>query len=176
MKFISKNSNLRIILEPGLQAQPLSGIPARPTIFVKFNMGLAEINEEEIIKKMLSHSGFNTDFIAVDDKGDDPFAYRREETEPSHYITEMKYGHAEKSMSSAKKPKLSPELIKMINDLANERVKEMLPSAIEGVIKQFNEKNKPVEASESLEIEDPKKEEMRARMAKAREAKKTEKV
>jgi len=28
MKFISKNTNLRIILKPGLPAQPVLGIPA----------------------------------------------------------------------------------------------------------------------------------------------------
>jgi|ERR1035437_958334 hypothetical protein len=138
MKFISKNSNLRIVLRPGLPAAPLAGRDAMPGIYVKFQDGIAEVKDEEYIKMMLRHPAFNSDFIAPDN-GIDPFAHRRSEIEPAHVIQEMKYGTVVGVQSSAKRAPLSPEMKKMINDLAEARMKEILPSAIEHAVKQMAE-------------------------------------
>lgn len=162
MKFVAKNSNLRIILEPGIPASHITGTPAKPTIFVKFNNGVAEVKDKVLIDKMVAHPGYNTDYIAVDDEGNDPFAYRREEMEPIHHISEIKYGHAEKAVTSPRKAKLTPELQKMINDLAMEKVKELLPSAIESVLKGYAAEKQdvgttsaaPIEVTEEDEVED----------------------
>ena len=135
MKFISRNANLRIILKPGMPAQPVLGIPAVWSVSVKFQDGLAEIKDEKIIEKMLTHTGYNTDFIVVDEDGNDPFANTRDEIEPGHVLSEIKYGHVERSVGSPKNAKMTPEmqsvLTAMANDMANKKIKEMLPSLIE---------------------------------------------
>lgn len=141
MKFISKNSNLRIILKPGIPAQPVLGIPAVWSVSVKFQDGLAEVKDQKIIDKMLTHTGYNTDFIAVDDNGNDPFASQREEIEPGHVITEIKYGHVEKSVGTPKKVKIPAEMqaaiSEMANEMANKRMKELLPSLLEDTLKKM---------------------------------------
>ncbi len=81
---------------------------------------------------MLLHSGYNTDFIAVEEVGAaDPYASNRQEIEPAHVITEIKYGHAEGRAGSAKKVKLTPEMSAYLNQIANEmankRIMEVLP-------------------------------------------------
>lgn len=160
MKFVSKNSNLRIILEPGLAAQPISGMPAKPTIFVKFTDGVAEVKEATLIEKMRNHPGFETDFIAVGDDGEDPFKYNREEVEPAHTITEMKYGTAVARQSSVKSPKLSPELTKMLNERAMEMVRDMLPGAVEAVLKGYAAKQVTEDADSEKTFEDAASEEL----------------
>lgn len=151
MKFISKNSNLRIVLRPGLQASPLAGRDAVPGIYVKFQDGVAIVNDEEHVAMMLKHPGFNVDFISPDEDKD-PYAHRRSEIEPGHVIQEMRYGHVEGVKSSAKKVPLSPEMAKLINDLAEKRVKEILPSAIEIAIKAMAKVSK----EDSVEIKEEK--------------------
>ena len=141
MKFISKNSNLRIILKPGLPAQPVLGIPAQWSVSVKFQDGIAEVKDQKIIDKMLTHMGFNSDYIAVDDNGNDPFAFNRVEAEPAHVITEIKYGHAERSIGTPKKFKVDPEMQKaiaeMANEIANKRMKEMLPALLKETLESM---------------------------------------
>lgn len=136
MKFISKNSNLRIILEPGLPANALAGTAAKPTVFVRFNSGIAEVKEPDLIKKMVAHDGFNSDFIAVDENGADPFAHQREEIEPAHFISDPTDRKGQ--VLASKKPlKVSKEMDKLINDEVNARINKMLPGAIDQVLKQY---------------------------------------
>lgn len=90
---------------------------------------------------MLTHPGYITDFIAVDENGNDPFAAQRDETEPAHVITEIKYGHVEKSVGSPKKFKIPVEMqaaiTEMANEMANKRMKELLPSLLEDTLKKM---------------------------------------
>lgn len=137
MRFVSKNSNLLVVLTPGLPAQPLSGTPAKAGLYVKFKGGVMETSDENIIKGLKAHPAFNNDFIAVEEKALDPFSSSREETEPVHHISEIKYGHVENPKSSNKKVKISKEMEKVINALAMEKVKELLPGMVEATIKQL---------------------------------------
>jgi len=139
MKFISKNSNLLIVLSPGLPAQPLSGIPARSGLSVRFRSGMVEVKDEDLIEKLKAHPGFNSDFICAQEDEKDPYASFREEMEPAHHIAEIKYGHVEKRASSKRKEKIPPELEKLVNQLAMEKVKEILPSVVEMTIKKMAE-------------------------------------
>lgn len=139
MRFISKNSNLRIILKPGLPASPLTGTMAIPTVFVKFQDGEAYVENEDLIAAMKSHIGFNTDFIAVDEGAKDPFAHTRSEIEPAHHITEMKYGHADGTKSTPKKIVYTPEMQAAIQAEAMKMMQEMLPGAIANVLSQAKE-------------------------------------
>ena len=139
MKFISKNANLRIVLEPGIQANQLSGIAGKPGLYVKFQSGIVELKDEELIKKMTAHPGFNLDFIAVDDNGEDPFADQREEIEPVHVLTDIKYGHAENKQVSKRVTKLDPQIKKLVDEKAMEMVQKMLPKMVEDTVRKLAE-------------------------------------
>lgn len=131
-----------IVLTPGLPAQPLSGIPAKPGIYIKFKSGIFDTKDEETIKQMMAHPGFNADFISVEEDArvKDPYASFREEEEPGHHIAEIKYGHVESPKGSARKQKLSPEMKKLVSALAMEQLKEILPDAVALALKQIETK------------------------------------
>ena len=139
MRFVSKNSNLMIVLSPGLPAQPLSGIPSKAGLYIKFKGGVVEIKDEDMIAKMKAHPAFNHDYIAVEDDAvvKDPFASQREESEPEHLMANIQYGHVEGVKTSGKKTKMTPELKKLVTGLAMEQVKLMLPEAVAMALKQL---------------------------------------
>lgn len=151
MKFVSKNSNLLIVLSPGLSAQPLSGTPAKPGVYVKFKGGLYETRDENVIAQMKAHAGFNSDYIAVEDTDKDPYQDFREEQEPTHVLTDIKYGHVEKSVSQPKKVKLTKEMTAIVNQLAMEKVKELLPGMVEATLKSMAKKQEEKKTEESKE-------------------------
>lgn len=162
MKFISKNGNLMVVLRPGLPAQPVTGTPPTPTIFVRFVNGVAEVNDEKLVEMMHNHPGFNADFISAGEVAVDPYAHRREETEPVHIIQEMMYGHPGKRTVSQTKPKLPPELMKMITDQAQEIAKQMLPGMVKETLKAMvqdrqnaHEENASTDTSPEMSTTDP---------------------
>jgi predicted transcriptional regulator len=134
MKFISKNSNLNIILRPGQQAQPLTGTPAVSALSVRFQNGMAEISDEKLIEMMLLHPAFNQDFISVEEGITDPYAYRRGESEPQHVTTEIKYGHPVARSASPVATQTSPELKKMIAEAAASIVEQQRPALMKEAI------------------------------------------
>lgn len=137
MKFISKNSNLNIVLRPGMSAQPLTGTPAVPTLFVRFKDGIANVEQEELVQMMLNHPGFNNDFIAADDLGTDPYAYLRQDSEPTHVIEEIRFGHPVSRNVPPVKGELPVEIKKMIQEQATAIAKEMLPSMVAATLKEI---------------------------------------
>lgn len=154
MKFISKNSNLHIILQPGQPANPVTQTPPVPALSVRFQNGQADIHDEAIIEKMTRHQAFNQDFIAVDETGADPFAHRRMESEPQHVTTEMKYGHPMgRSVSPVVTP-MSPELKKMITEAAASLMEQQRPAmmkeAIEAAMTILSAQSSAKEAAEEL--------------------------
>lgn len=152
MKFISKNSNLNIVLRPGMSAQPLTGTPAIPTLFVRFKDGMASVEQEELIQMMLNHPGFNNDFIAADDLGTDPYAYLRQDSEPTHVIEEIKFGHPVSRNVAPVKTELPVEIKKMIQEQATAIAKEMLPSMVAATLKEIvSESKKEQPAAEESE-------------------------
>ena len=99
-RFISKNANLRIVLKHGIQPEPITGRLAVPGLHVKFENGIVNVSDEETVELMMAHSGFNSDFIlANEDNEVDPWKYQRREKEPKHNLTELKYGHVEKTIT-----------------------------------------------------------------------------
>jgi len=138
MKFISKSSNLLIILRAGLPAQPITGTLARPAVSVRFKDGLAEVPDGELTEMMLRHPGFESDFIAAGEMGmADPYAYMRQTNEPQHQITEMKFGTPIGRKVSGGSPALSPEMRKIVQDMAVSLAKEMLPAMVEATLKSI---------------------------------------
>lgn len=140
MKFISKSSNLLIVLKPGLQAQPLTGTPSVPTVSVRFKDGLADVVDEELIKRMLAHPAMNNDFISAEEvNGVDPYAYTREESEPAHIMTELKFGSPVGRQVKGGKSQLTPALAKLVQDEAVKLATAMLPSMIESTLQKIVE-------------------------------------
>lgn len=160
MKFISKNSNLRIVLRPGIPANQMSGIAGQPGVYVKFQNGVVDIKDEDMIKQMHDHPGFNQDYIAVDDNGEDPYASQREEIEPVHILSEIKYGHVEgRKLSPHAKTKLDPQIQKLVDELAKKQVEKLLPKMVEETVKKMIEMGEAkTKAKKEKEVIEPEKE------------------
>lgn len=140
MKFISKNSNLRLVLKPGVSANQLAGVAGKNGVYVKFQDGILETDDEKLIEKMVAHPGFKIDFIMVGDDGEDPYAHRREEVEPVHIMQEMKYGQVEKVSSSPnRRAKIDPKIKKLVDEMAFEQAKKLLPAMVEETVKKIME-------------------------------------
>lgn len=136
MKFISKSTNLLIVLRAGLPAQPMIGMPGKPNISVRFKDGVADVQQQELIDMMLAHPGFNVDYIAADSVPVDPFVAARKASEPAHEMIEMKYGTPENRQVGGGDPtKLTPEMQKLVKAAAEEMAKAMLPSMVEHTLK-----------------------------------------
>jgi hypothetical protein len=149
MRFISKNANLRIILRPGLPANHLSGVLAVPTVFVRFQNGLAEVKDPDMIRQMKAHPGYNLDYICAEDDAPDPYLSTREENEPAHAISEIEYGRVSKVVGSAKKKRFPAEIEMMIKEQAKELAKSMLPEMLKslveaGAVKSIEEKSENI--------------------------------
>ncbi len=140
-----------IVLRPGIPGSTIAGREPVPGVYVKFQDGVVVSNDEEIVSMMLKHPGFNTDFISAEEVSRDPYAYRRSEMEPGHIIQQVKYGHVEGVQSSAKKIPLTPEMNKIIMELANAKIKELLPGVLENTLKELAKVSK--ERAESVKEE-----------------------
>jgi len=129
MKFVSKNSNLRIILTPSIQAEPLAGRAQVRGLFVKFEDGVANVIDEDIISRMLAHQDYGTDFIAAEEGSKDPFI--RRSIEPEHNITDIEFGHVGKNKNPATvMSSMTPELKKALTDMAMNMAQQMAEKAL----------------------------------------------
>jgi len=137
MKFISKSTNLLIVLRPGLSAQPMVGVPAKPTISVRFKDGVADVQQQELVDMMLVHPGFNSDFISSENLPVDPYVANRKSSEPAHEVIEMKYGTPVSRETKGDLPQLSPEMQKLVRASAEEMAKKLLPSMVEHTLKNL---------------------------------------
>lgn len=161
MRYASKSSNLYVVLRPGLPAQPITGAPPTPTIAVRFIDGLADVKDDALNEMMQRHPGFSRDFIVIEDIQKDPYGYGRQDAEPGHVLTEMNYGMPGKRVATKQKTQLPPEMQKLVQEMAIEIAKGMLPGAIEEALKSART-TAPVEAVEEgsgtqeAEIVDPK--------------------
>lgn len=136
MKFVSKSSNLRIILKPGQPPEPVTGRLAVPTMFVKFENGEAEVATEEMIKMMIQHPGYNSDFFPynLEDPVIQKIVQGRQSGEPEHSMVQLKYGHVEKDLNPASKIVITPETKAAIAETAVEMAKKI---AVEMVKEQM---------------------------------------
>lgn len=147
MKFISKNSNLHIILQPGQPANNFTQTPPVPALSVRFQNGQADIHDEALIEKMKRHPAFNQDFIAVDETGTDPYAHLRATAEPQHVTTEILFGHPTGRSASPISSQMSPEVKKILTDqatlIAAEMVKQQMPSLMAAAIEAVKASQTP---------------------------------
>lgn len=129
MKFIAKNSNLRVVLTPSIQAEPLAGRAAIRGLFVKFEDGVANVVDNEIIDLMLKHPAFNVDYICAEEGTRDP--YIRRSVEPEHNVVNIEYGHVGKNVNPATAMTgLTPELKKVLSDMAKSMAQQMTEAAL----------------------------------------------
>ncbi len=133
MKFISKATNFCAVLRPGLEGNRLTGQPATPGKYIRFENGMVVIDDsrEEDIKLMRAHAGFNRDFIAVEEAAADPWGAGRREKEPGHTITELKYGTPVGHMSTPVKQQLSPEMLKAVKEMAGNMAKDIIKEVLQ---------------------------------------------
>lgn len=147
MKFVSKMSNLRIILKPGIQAQPITGTPAVPTLYVQFRDGLANVDDPDLIERMERHPGFNSDFIKVEDGTTDPYAANRVPSEPVHVIAEIEHGKVKNRNAAPVANPAAAQVKEMIETRAKELALELLPEMIKAMAAQ----QQPAEALDDTE-------------------------
>lgn len=148
MRFISKNANLRIVLQPGIPSDRSLGKAAVPGLYVRFMNGMVEIDDEETIKRMLAHDGFNKDFIKADDEGIDPYAKTRKESEPAHTLSEVKYGQVEKSVGTKVPIKFTDEQERAVDAMVENRAQALLKEVLKRSAEEAEAKKaeaKPVE-------------------------------
>jgi hypothetical protein len=127
-KFVSKNSNYMLVLKPGIEGNRNLGTHAIPGLYIKFQSGLVDIKDEAIAEQLRSHPSCGSDFIEVKQDEVDPFSGEREEIEPGHVISEIKYGHNEKAAGTAPAAKMTPQLKKLIEAEAIKMLPGLLKS------------------------------------------------
>lgn len=153
MRFVSKSSNLMVVLRPGVPGSTITGQQPINGIYIKFSGGSVDVKDEKFIEMMKLHPGFGRDFIMVDENAADPYEYNRVEVEPAHVIQEMKYGHIESSTGSKKNTKLSPEIKKFLEEEATKMAKAMLPDMVKEVIKSMGKEMAEKDVSETEKAE-----------------------
>ena len=170
-KFISKNSNYRLILKHGIPPEPITGRLAVPSVWVKFQNGVAVVNDDELVELMLRHPAFNVDFIAEEEGAVDPYKSTRRDSEPVHDRVNIEYGHVGKN-ENPKSPFVLPqdkqiELQNYIKEEAKKMALQMAPTLAKEILNNLaksSEETKdkqPIEenATASKELESDKEEE-----------------
>jgi len=139
MKFISKNSNYGVVLKHGMQAEPMTGRAAVPGLYARFSGGIFETSDEEMIKLLKAHQGFNNDYISGEEDVKDPFD--RSEMEPEHDLMDIEHG----SVAGNKNPKpkliLNKEQKKLLAELAKGMATEMAVDMVKEMVGKKNVEN-----------------------------------
>jgi len=155
MRFYSKYKHYRLVLKPSIPANRFTGEPMKPGLFVLFQDGVADVNDEETIKLLKNHAryGQGNDFISEEHEGSkDPYADSRIDREPIHAITEMKYGTPGAVINPRPAVTFSPEQKKIIMEMAKAMAKEIVEKELattpkeEAVKTETNTSNEVVKA------------------------------
>lgn len=141
MKFVSKMSNLRIVLRPGIQAQPITGTPAVPTLFLQFKDGVAETENEEILNLILKHRGLERIFIKVEEGTAQKFEANKT-AEPVHVLSEIEHG---KVKNRSTNPIGKTEAQEKMEKLVKEEAKKIALAMIPELLKEMAKENNPTE-------------------------------
>jgi hypothetical protein len=147
MKFISKNVNLRVVLRPGIPAEPITGRQPVAGLYAKFENGSLISNDETTIELLKKHPGFGPDYIMVEDGGVDPYKDTRKESEPEHSIQQIDYGHVGKSLTPKSGVKFTKEqkiaIEKMFKDGVKEEALKLVQSMLANKSPELPEEKKP---------------------------------
>jgi hypothetical protein len=162
MKFVSKNPNLRVVLEPGVPGDRLAGRIAKTGVYVKFEDGIAKVENEEMIKMMLNHPGFESDYICADD-GSDPYAASRKSSEPDHSVAIMEHGRIGKNLNPKPNISFTSEQLEYIRGMIKTEAQKEAVTILKGLVAESKEKrvknpakkvvaNKKVEETPNVEV------------------------
>lgn len=145
---MSKYTNYRLTLKPGLPSEPMTGRAAVAAIYVKFQDGEARIPEygingipkEDIYEMMKRHPAFNRDFHLIEDEAIDPYAGIRKEKEPKHTIFELDRG----AIANAINPRKSPgsQTNELVAEMAKKMAMEIAPQLAKEMLKRMMEEKK----------------------------------
>lgn len=160
-KFVSKNSNYMLVLKSGIEGNRAVGTQPVPGLYVKFESGVLDVKQENIVELLRAHPSYGVDFLEIKDEEVDPFAENREDTEPGHVIQEIRYGHVEKAVGTPNKLKLTPAMKKVIEGEALKMLPNLLkknPEILKNIIVGLAEDMKAKEAAEAPKKTPPTKE------------------
>lgn len=127
IKFVSKQSNYMLVLKPGIEGNRATGTQPIPGIYVKFQAGVVDVEEERIIKMLREHPGYGTDFLEVKDEDKDPYINERVEIEPGHVMSEIEHGSVGKTVKNVS-TRMTPQVKKLIEDEAIKMLPNLLKS------------------------------------------------
>lgn len=148
MKFISRNLNLGVTLQSGIQANPVAGVQATPGKYARFQDGIFETNDQAIIERMLKHAGYKIDYVEAEGLEDTNISSPIiNGSEPEHDVTNIEYGHVGKSLNPKAPIKITPEIQKYLADTAAKMAMEMLQKMSQDVVNKQQEEVK--ESSET---------------------------
>jgi hypothetical protein len=150
-QFVSKNSNYCVVLKSGIEGNRILGTQPVAGIYIKFEGGIVTVKEEKVAEMLRNHPNFGTDFIEVQESGVDPYSDTRQEIEPEHVMSEIKYGHAEAVKGLAKPVKLTPAMKKLIESEAVKMLPSLLkanPTILKDIITSLAAEMKEKEAKE----------------------------
>jgi hypothetical protein len=104
--------------------------------------------------------GFGTEFIEIKPEEVDPYLDTREEVEPPHVMSEIKYGHSEAVKGSPKKIRMTAQMKKVIEAEALKMLPGLLKAnpkilrdVITGLADEMKAKEK-VQEPESTEVKE----------------------
>jgi len=158
-KYVSKNQNLRLVLKPGISAEPVSGRASIPGVYVKFEQGMLDINEvtadrmglefEKLIEMVERHPSFNAGFDKLKDDEVDPYKNLRKSAEPEHDIVEITHGSIGKSLNPKPKLNLTNDQRKEVSKIAEEMAKKMAPKMAMEILKNLAKEEKDKKAEDN---------------------------
>jgi len=129
MKFYSTFQNYRIILKPGISGNRNLGTQSIPAVSVRFEGGVVDVKDEEIISMMMNHPSFKKDFFPEEKTDIDPFEYKRRNTEPQHTIVDVEYGRAKEAKNAG--VAMSPDKKKAFDNLVRTEALKLVQKMLE---------------------------------------------
>ena len=150
MKFYSKFSNHRIVLKPGIPGEPLLGRQPQAGIYVKFESGVADVKDQEVIDLLMQNRSFGKTIIAEEGEvKEDPYASQRRDTEPEHNVTNIEYGHIGKNQNPKPALAMSREQKAIVIEMAKGMAKEMAPELAKSMLLEMAAERKAAASEEA---------------------------
>jgi hypothetical protein len=125
MKFFSKQAVYRLVLDRGIQENKLTGQPPVPGLYILFQDGMANVEDENIIQRLTNHPLYGKDFTSENAEGSEKIK-STSSIEPGHVIQEMKYGTVDKVVSSKPQNAFTPEMMSLLTEMARSMATEMV--------------------------------------------------
>lgn len=149
MKFFSKFSNHRIVLKPGLPGEPLLGRAPQPGIYVKFEDGVADVQDQEVIDMLLNNRNFGKTFVAEESATGDPFRDQRRDFEPEHDVTKIEFGRVAGNLNPKPKLAMSREQKAIVTEMAKEMARQMAPELAKEMLLEMAAEQKAAKSEEA---------------------------